>query len=225
MSYITNDSLKKIFGKRVMLIDLETTGVPQRYRGAATTPENEYPDPMNSAKYTGSRIVSIAWKTIDSLDILVDIDKVTQKIIKPIGFEICERSTGLHGISHKRAVEEGISMQELLRGEFGNQILRCDYFVAYNAFFDLNILLSEMARVRFNKGIERLNIMKHEKKIFCLGMYARLMCPPDNWIGSFEYMTPRQKDVYVKLYGEEPKTEHDACEDIVTMYRIMQKIK
>ncbi|MHC4458974.1 MAG: 3'-5' exonuclease, partial [Planctomycetota bacterium] len=106
-----------------LFFDTETAGLP-RNRKAPVSDLNNWP-----------RLVQIAWLQYDKSGSQV---KGSDYIIKPEGFTIPYNSTKIHGITTKKAMEEGVLLDVVLE-EFSTVIDRSDYLVAHNMDFDEKI--------------------------------------------------------------------------------------
>jgi DNA polymerase III epsilon subunit-like protein len=117
-----------------LFFDTETAGLP-RNRKAPVSDLNNWP-----------RLVQIAWLQYDNSgnpvkgsDYIIKPEgfpvKGSDYIIKPEGFTIPYNSTKIHGITTKKAMEEGVLLDVVLE-EFSTVIDRSDYLVAHNMDFD-----------------------------------------------------------------------------------------
>lgn len=179
-------SAKKVpFGQSASVVfDLETSGLPDR-RGY----DSYYP-PSDTKHYDKARIVSLGYILCDekNQEISACVD-----IIKPAGFTIT--NDRFHHIPHKKAVEEGKDLKEVLLN-FLEAVQPCDTMIAHNAAFDYNILLAECYRL----GIPVENLlgktlyctMKEAKRKFRLRKVPKLtelfskLFPDKTWVQQHE---------------------------------------
>jgi DNA polymerase III epsilon subunit-like protein len=224
MSYVKLDDFNSLKSKRVLFIDIETTGLPNRISNK-NKPEEVYFSHTSNMDYDNSRIVQIGWKYYKNFDAdkidIDNIDKVKNVIIKPKNFIISKNNTSIHKISHDMAVEKGMNIRKILNGNLGYSIENCDKIVAYNAFFDVKILMNEMYRIGYNKILGVMENMVNKKNILCVGQLARLCCNPDGWICKFPYQIPSQQEVYKKCFEKDINGAHNAQNDVVAMISIV----
>jgi len=120
-----------------LFFDTETAGLP-RNRKAPVTDLNNWP-----------RLVQIAWLQYDHSGNQV---KRGEYIIKPIDFTIPHTATKIHGITTKKAMEEGILLDVVLE-EFSAAIDRSDYLVAHNMGFDEKTVGAEFVREKITNRL------------------------------------------------------------------------
>jgi DNA polymerase III epsilon subunit-like protein len=194
MSYSKIKNLEDIIDKKVLFIDLETTGIPTGRK--IDKPENQYPDFTDTSKYKNSRIVSIGWLYMKKYDYdyNIGLENIAESIIKPEGFQIPEESIKIHGITNEIAQNEGKKIYKGLK-KLGNKILKCDYIIRYNIYFDISILLHELHLKDMKKIIEKIKKMKDEEKIICMGIISANEAKPTGWKKFREYQIPKQTEV------------------------------
>ena len=183
--------------KIAFIFDVETTGLP---RGRNTT----YNDLQ---AYDAARIVSIAWR-------LVDVDgneelKSRYYIVKPDGFEIPEDAVRIHGITTEQAMLEGVSMRDVI-DDMTPDIEQCTELVAHNIRFDINVLRSELVRLKNTTLIDTT----FTKTLFCTMLEARSR----GVVQKFTKLT----DLYTKLFPDEDACDnaHNAFFDVQYCYKI-----
>ena len=100
--------LNFLLNKNILIIDLETTGLPARKPGFHTGIDGYY-DYKDNSKYNNCRIVQIAWTLIRdfTFDKLENID-IECYIRKPNNFNIPKDAEKIHKISQNIAMKEGI---------------------------------------------------------------------------------------------------------------------
>lgn len=220
MSYSNIKNLEEILNKRVLLFDLETSGLVKTQRGVK--PEEEYPDYTDLEKYDNARMVSIGWLYLKDFDYdyEIGIENINESIIKPKGFIIPNKAIEIHGITNKKAKKDGIKIKEILK-KFGKIIKKCEYIIGYNVYYDINVLLSELYRKKRTKTIQKILKLKKEQKIICLAQISSIEIPPDKFIKYNQYAIPKQTEVYKKCYNEELQNAHNAKSDVLGMIKIM----
>ncbi|MFN7404965.1 MAG: hypothetical protein ACK5SL_00320 [Cyclobacteriaceae bacterium] len=83
-----------------LIFDTETTGVPHNKTAPITDLDN-WP-----------RVVQLAWQLHDARGKLLSHHNYT---VRPDGFDIPFKAEQIHGISTRRAQEEGIGLDEVLK--------------------------------------------------------------------------------------------------------------
>lgn len=140
-----------------LVFDVETTGLPKERRASF----------RDLSVYDAARIVSIAW-------CLVDVDREFEEVrsryyvIRPDTFEIPEDAVRIHGISQEQALAEGVPLRQVI-DELAQDVHLCDVLVAHNIMFDINVLRSELVRLRNQALID----VTFEKQLFCTMKEAR----------------------------------------------------
>jgi DNA polymerase III epsilon subunit-like protein len=222
MSYTNISQLNELIGKNVLFFDLETTGVIKTK--ALIKPENKFPI-YTSNIYDDARIVSFGYSAINNFDYsniykYIDI-YANEQLIKPDNFVIT--NDNIHGITQENALNNGISIKDFFE-QLSTIIINVDYIIGYNVYFDVNILLSELYRYGFTKQIDKINNLKTNKKILCIGIMSSKYLKPDNWIKKFNYHIPKQIEVYKKCYNEYPNFPHNSKYDVIALIKITDYI-
>lgn len=189
---------------RVLFFDTETTGLPKDKYTCATFSRNNWPD-----------VVSISWQ-------LFYHDELIRKqtfLIKPEGWVISEEVTKIHGISHEKAHEEGISLEKAL-ALFKVDLECCDMVVAHNIEFDRNVLLNAykwrlgMNTVFWPYELEFCTAQK-SKADLKLPSRQKVVNPKD------PYKLPRLDELYEATFGEPaPKMAHTSERDVDVLQKI-----
>src|SRR5690348_659328 len=116
------------------IFDTETTGIPHNKTAPITDLDN-WP-----------RLVQLAWQLHDAKGKLLSQHNF---IIKPDGFDIPFKSEQVHGISTKRALEEGHDLKKVL-DIFVSELEKTKVLVVHNIEFDINIIGAEFIRKAFD---------------------------------------------------------------------------
>ena len=99
-----------------LIFDTETTGLPKSY-SAPLTDFNNWP-----------RMVQLAWQLHDQEGQLLDVKNF---IVKPDGYTIPYNAEKIHGISTKRAKDEGVELSFVL-DEFNKDLKKVNFNVGHN---------------------------------------------------------------------------------------------
>jgi len=179
-----------------LIFDTETTGLPRNKTAPLTDLEN-WP-----------RLVQIAWQLHDNKGKLLSQHNY---IVKPEGFDIPYKAEQVHGVSTKRALEEGHDLIKVL-GLFIQDLARTTLVVGHNIEFDINIIGAEF--VRKELAPEQLtNLSKLDT-----GIASTEFCQLTGGIGGRLKM-PRLIELHQKLFGKDFGDAHDAAYDVAATAR------
>jgi DNA polymerase III epsilon subunit-like protein len=214
MSWTSIENLEKIKNKKVLFIDLETTGLVNNVKKNNTEQEKRYPNYKNNEDYDSSRIVQFGYIYFENFDYDYDIQPVNikNKIIKPENFIIPEETIKIHGITNEIANKKGIEIIEVLK-KLKKIVVETEYIIGYNIFFDINILMNEFNRTGLKKPITRLKELIKEEKILCVGELSKQYKCYKNM--------PSQKQIYKELFEKPIDNIHNAQYDIYATIKIM----
>ena len=186
----------------ILFFDTETTGLPINWKRPASDVQN-WP-----------RIVQIAWLIYSD-----DGEKLSSRmaIIIPVGYEIPEEASAVHGISNKMAMEKGEYIEDILL-EFESALRNVDQIVAHNLAFDEKVLLAEYYRLA-----EPTVFL--EKKRLCTMQASTNFCALPAPHGREAYKWPKLSELHEKCFGESFDGAHDALMDIEACARCYWKLK
>lgn len=142
-------------------------------------------------------------------------------IIRPDGWVIPAEMTAIHGISHERAMDEGIPEESAVQMFIAVQA-RSRLRVAHNESFDRRILRIAMTRA----GIERDFIEAIEaRQSYCTCTKAKpiLKLPPTDRqlaAGFTGFKSPKLEECVRHFFSEELPGAHDALVDARTCARV-----
>lgn len=179
-----------------LIFDTETTGIP-RNKTAPLSDLDNWP-----------RLVQIAWQLHDEKGKLISQQNF---IVKPEGFDIPYKAEQVHGISTKRALEEGHDLKKVFE-LFREDLNRTTILVGHNIEFDINILGAEFIRQQLDTGY----FLKLEK--VDTGISSTEFCQLAGGIGGRLKM-PRLHELHEKLFGKGFDDAHDASYDVAATAR------
>ena len=174
-----------------LIFDTETTGLPRNYNAPLSDSDN-WP-----------RMVQIAWQLHDETGQLLHYDSI---IIKPEGYTIPFNAEQIHGISTKRALEEGRELKTVLQ-EFIEIVNKCKYLCGHNIEFDINIIGAEFLRMGLPnvfEGKPSIDTKSDETTAYC--------AIPGGKGGKFKW--PTLSELYTKLFNESFAEAHNAAFDV-----------
>lgn len=171
-----------------LIFDTETTGLPQDFSAPITDLEN-WP-----------RLVQLAWQLHDHTGKLISSGNY---IVKPEGFTIPFNSEQIHGISTKRANEEGIDLVEVLHA-FRKDMDRAFFLIGHNVSFDEKVMGAEYLRKKIPSAImDKPKIdTKDEGTDYC------------KIEGSRGYKWPTLMELHRALFNRGFDDAHDAAADV-----------
>lgn len=178
-----------------LIIDTETTGLPEKYNAPVTDVDN-WP-----------RLVQLAWQLHNNKGELVGSNNF---IVKPENFTIPFSAEKVHGISTEKALKTGKELKFVLK-EFAESVNRSEFIVGHNIEFDKSIIGAEYVRTNIpNKLFKKASICtKEESTGFC--------AIPDS--RGDKYKWPTLAELYRKLFNEDFKEAHDAAADVIATAR------
>lgn len=146
-------------------------------------------------------------------------------ILKPNGYIIPESSTKIHGITHEWAAENGEERDKVI--SFLDLVLcNSDIIIGHNVSFDLNVIKSEIIRV---KGVENALFTKKKHSVVDTMILGVNICKIPNLsfharkIQSYKY--PKLDELYYKLFNKHFDNQHDAMVDIQATYDCYYELK
>ena len=171
-----------------LIFDTETTGLPINWK-ASVTNLNNWP-----------RLVQIAWLQYDVSGQLIGDHSY---IIKPKGFTIPSDVEKIHGISTKRANEQGVELRTVLE-EFSRAIDLSSYLIAHNISFDEKVVGAEFIREDIKSRLFKTTRM-------CTKELSTDYCRIPGNYGNYKW--PSLFELYHKLFNEDLGGSHRAQVD------------
>lgn len=179
-----------------LIFDTETTGIPHNKTAPITDLEN-WP-----------RLVQLAWQLHDSHGKLLSQENF---IVKPDGFNIPFKAEQIHGISTRRAQDEGHDLKQVLE-RFSEDLKKTRLLVGHNIEFDINIIGAELIRQELPYetfiGLEKTDT----------GIVSTEFCQLSGGIGG-KLKMPRLSELHEKLFGKKFQDAHDASYDVAATAR------
>jgi len=179
-----------------LIFDTETTGIPHNKTAPLSDLDN-WP-----------RIVQLAWQLHDHNGKLVSRNNF---IIKPEGFDIPYKAEQVHGISTRRALEEGHELRSVL-DLFIRDLASTKLLIGHNIEFDISILGAELIRQQLQPEM----VLQLEK--LDTGIVSTEFCQLSGGPGGRLKM-PRLVELHEKLFGKNFGDAHDASYDVAATAR------
>jgi DNA polymerase III subunit alpha len=179
-----------------LIFDTETTGVPHNKTAPITDLDN-WP-----------RLVQIAWQLHDGIGRILSQQSF---IVRPEGFDIPFKAESVHGISTKRALDEGHDLKEVLSA-FVRDLGQTKTLVGHNIEFDINIIGAEFIRQSLDPAL----LLNSEK--VDTGVASIEFCKLPGGIGG-KLKMPRLSELHEILFGKKFIDAHDAAYDVAATGR------
>lgn len=167
---------------KLFFTDTETTGLPKDWKAPVTDSEN-WPRCIEVAT-----IATTKTETVDSRF-------AHSFLIKPVGFEIPEEASKVHGITTAMAMEKGAD-GSVIFPQIHEHILIADFVVGHNIRFDMQIL---------NAEFHRLGLSIVERPILCTMNSGR---------GYSNGKWPKLAELYKALFAKDFEDAHRAASDL-----------
>ena len=185
-----------------LFLDTETTGLPARFDAPAS----------DSANWP--RMVQIAFLRCNKSG------KVIEKgnhIIRPEGFTIPEEVVRIHGISTRKALRQGISLEKALV-EFSCHLEDSEMLIGHNIGFDQGIVGAEFHRKGFYESADVLDQI--DKFCTMKGSAAYCRIP-----GQRGFKWPRLSELHMSLFRKGFRHAHDAMKDVEICRKCFFKLR
>src|SRR5579859_4593099 len=179
-----------------LIFDTETTGIPHNKTAPITDLDN-WP-----------RLVQLAWQLHDAHGKLLSQHNY---IVKPEGFDIPFKAEQVHGISTRRAAEEGRALIQVLH-DFENDLAKTSLLVGHNIEFDINIIGAELIRA----ALPTENFLSLQK--LDTGLASTEFCRLQGGLGG-KLKMPRLTELHEILFGKKFDDAHDASYDVAATAR------
>jgi DNA polymerase-3 subunit alpha len=174
-----------------LIFDTETTGLPKRWDAPVTDTDN-WP-----------RCIQIAWQLHDEMGRLIENHDF---MVRPEGFNIPYDAERIHGISTDLALEQGISLAEVLE-KFNIALSKSKFIVGQNVGFDVNIMGSEFHRYGVESPLSTKRILDT-----CTEITAEMLKIPGGRGGKFKL--PTLTELHDYLFNEPFAEAHNATADV-----------
>ncbi|WP_209330036.1 DNA polymerase III subunit alpha [Lunatimonas salinarum] len=173
-----------------IIFDTETTGLPRSFDAPITDLDN-WP-----------RLVQLAWQLHDAHGRLLSQHN---HIVKPEGYTIPYNAEKIHGISTKRANEEGKPLTQVL-AMFQEDVAKTTYLVGHNVEFDINVTGAEFLRKEVSTDF------LSKKTLDTKDLSTDFCAIPGGKGGKYKW--PTLTELHQKLFGVGFDSAHDAAYDV-----------
>ncbi len=174
-----------------LIFDTETTGLPRSWSAPITDTDN-WP-----------RCIQIAWQLHDEMGNLIEHQDY---LVKPEGFNIPYDAERIHGISTELAMEQGVSLSEVLE-KFNIALSKTKFIVGQNLGFDVNIMGCEFHRMNVYSKMVEMPVLDT-----CTEVTASLLKLPGGRGGKFKL--PTLTELHEYLFNVPFSEAHNATADV-----------
>jgi DNA polymerase III epsilon subunit-like protein len=200
-------------GKRNLIIDTETTGLP--ICRSKMPKHMKYPNPKYSIAYSSARLISVAFILDDSInDNISDINKchfirnnsdLDKSLYKTNGAKFAD------GV--------GVSIREIL-DSIQSVVERCDYIVGHNVLFDINIIAHEAYLA--NHPLYEILMSKIDSVSYFCTLEAATRMGVDSRFSTLEDVYKFMNDGYA--FSAQKLEFHDAMDDVKACSLILDRM-
>lgn len=164
-----------------------------------------------------SNIIELAWVITDKN---LNVIKEESHIING-DFEITDFIQNLTGISKEKTVNEGISIQSALL-KFYNDILKCQFLVAHNIYFDYKMIINEINNI-FK---ENNNELTHYTNVFQskIRLCSQFILKKECFEREIDLENNKLQTFYNRLIEEPMVQTHRALNDIYMIIECFQEL-
>lgn len=191
----------------ILIVDVETTGLPGKASASSTTEGFK-----DLARYDSARIVQITMMLCDAR--LLNTIEFHDFIVRPEGFRI--ENAEFHGIDDTVALRDGHMFDDIIC-ELRRMVKRATCIVAHNASFDMNVIKSELWRRNVTDVIDLLDT----KKVVCtmLGMKKLVGA-----VGKYGIKYPSLAELYTYTFGTPLQNAHNSKYDVLNLHAIIKTL-
>ncbi len=182
----------------ILFFDTETTGLPKNYKAKIEDLDN-WP-----------RVVQLGFSFYSDEDHFTEYEF----IIRPDGYEISEEVSLIHGITHERAMKEGVEIRTAL-DILKIWIDKATMVVGHNVSFDRKVVGAEFLRAGMPDPL-------HGKPRLCTMMASTRFC---NLPGKYGPKWPKLEELAAILYDEQQEGLHSALADVRLTARCFYTLK
>ncbi len=190
----------------VMIFDVETTGLPTK-----NAFNIGYKD---LAGFDNCRLVQLCCILCRKDDF--EIVDTYSSVIAVEGFTITNES--FHGVSMTRAQTEGRKVKVVLQ-EFMDRLNRSSHVIAHNAWFDENVIKSELVRAGMTPCLNSWDTVK----VICSMKATKTMLKLPSVSGT-GFKNPSLKELFEHVLGEKIHGQHDATNDVLNLHRALHRL-
>ncbi len=156
-------------------------------------------------------IVQLAWLYNDT---------ICDYMIRPQDYIIPKESTEIHGISHKKALKDGVSLNYAI-AKFLKDCSKATTIIGHNIYFDTSIIKANVIR-SIPGAIDSISDALYKSKRICTMTKSMKYCGFKQ-PGTNRLKFPSLLQLYYKLFGE-TFAAHNAAEDVIATKRCYDEL-
>ena len=192
-------------GKRILVFDTETTGLPRDWKAKLTDTSN--------------------WPRVVQLGMILQEPngriQTWQELIKPengVSFPIPSGASDVHGYTDEMCVERGVSLTEALDA-FEFWMSGCDVLVAHNMSFDRPVVGCEFIRQN------RKPVTNPTMQRICTKDATTIYCElPNQYSWGDKYKWPTLQELHMRLFDKGFDGAHEALTDCRATLRCFNEL-
>jgi hypothetical protein len=191
-----------------LIIDVETTGLPQR----GNLRFGQLPSYENLSCYDDARVVQLTMMLCNEQFEEIELNDF---IVKADGFTIC--NSNFHGITNEISVTQGtpfLKIAEVLL----TQLKQVSCIIAHNANFDISIIKSELYRLGLNSIIDEINT----KRVLCTMKHTMMLVKSRFKNGGIKY--PSLAELYTYVFKKNIENAHNSKYDVINLHDIVKNM-
>lgn len=190
-----------------LIIDVETTGFPQR----GGLPYGQNPPHEKLQMYDSARVVQVSMMLCNQHFEQVELKDF---IVKSDGFSI--ENAHFHGITNEISATKGTPFSEIAEtlSTYLNQV---SHIVAHNANFDLCILKSELYRLGMHSIISEIST----KRILCTMKHTKMIVKARN---NYGIKDPSLAELYSFVFKDKIENAHNSKYDVINLHNIVKSM-
>lgn len=191
-----------------MIIDTETNGLPNN-KGLTY---GHYPLFNDLNKYDSSRIIQFSFMICDEK---LNNNKIHDYIIYAENFNI--NNYEFHGITNSISKKEGYDFN-IVANIFFKELENCDYIIAHNINFDINVIKSEL----FRRKLYHIIIELEKKNLICTMKTFKNIVKASNKY--YKIKDPSLKELYKYAFDCDMEKAHNSKYDVINLHSAIKKI-
>ena len=192
-----------------LIIDVETTGLPQRQKNSLF---GQLPSYDNLDLYDSARVVQVSMMLCNELFEEIEI---IDFIVKTDGYTIS--NSQFHGITDEISARDGIPFSQIAE-KLSYFLKKVSHIVAHNAIFDMSIIKSELFRIGLYSIIDELNT----KQVLCTMKHTMKTVKALNKIGNIKY--PSLAELYRFVFDKNIENAHNSKYDVINLHDIVKNM-
>lgn len=190
-----------------LIIDTETNGLPD----CKDIPYGFYPDYKLLDRYNKARIIQISYMLCNEN---IEEKELHDFVIKRENFTI--DNSEFHGITNE--ISDNGYDYDVAINNFIETLGKCEYIIAHNINFDVNVIKSELYR---RNKLDLIEIID-SKKLICTVKKFKYLVKAKNKINKIK--NPSLKELYQFCFNNENDNAHNSKYDVINLHKCIYYI-